>query len=1029
MSDIALNSIRSGYNLSKINDNFNKLQFTVNEELLHLIGGNNTMLQELDMNSNRIINVPYPVEDGDVASKEYVDKYFDEVYKYILSTLAPYEVPPFNGNSFIMPEEIGIVQVEVDGRVLPPSFVSIGADSKTITLTTEVTSEERVVVRYSLLAGGVINDNSNKISYYLSITGTVKEAIEMASIQNTEVDFEGLDLFTDEDVTIPNAASCRKWLLNGATLRFDTGRVIFNNPMSEIDLGGGTIHLGLKLAKVAQDGSKSTTSIVVYKGHELGVGDYLNSSLDIQYLPNSSDRVGYLENGDYNRITSILPSSSTTDTITLSYEFLREEISGVYSGLVENSWLGNSSFLLTGLDFRGNDTGFLKIHNGKIANPRGYYFTLFNGPGDARKATVELDVSVENAFLDMVRFRGFGITFGSNYYVSRQYDLAKQHLVCSTPLNGFVKFKSGCRIERQNGDAEVFCTPFEAGDTLAECGVISVDKGVLFNGTQPDDLPTSDFSPGGQVYFGYLVPIHDCYHFVQPNAPHVKMGGLRFSGEVIGFSRSIYGTTFSPKTSFETGPVTFSGAKLSCEPVFISITGGMNSQERRSKYPVYLNSCYIESRGLPNFDGGAYIYATQCYIKLPVENRDTPQLTGSQGFNFITMEGGYLDGRYTIAGSDTSLKGVNIPYSDDLANVPVFQGGYLPNPEDTHLILNPPIDNQYSGVDFEDFEGVVNTEKWFGSNYTNLNPAPVNLNFKFLNYPQTFKYGGSGGFARRYQMTMLASRNDLPPIPTKGKWSGYVGTGDEVVVAAVGTRRLVTSSELTTLASAASVGDLDVEVSQAPSTTPNVIGIYQPTFNEYIYYNIESRSGTTVTLGSSYTANTGVFPNIGHPSGAEVVFMFLEDENTGGGGGTVESSGVFVERAADLLFPNGAASNMIFDTVQYDDDTYFNPGVNNRVTIPAGVSRVDISGYVELSTVGVAALTQAHLRIIQRDSGGSRVRVAAAFGGNIGYTDFKQSVAANGIPVSEGDYFELSFRHNNAGSVTVQNSYLQLRSS
>ena len=73
MSDIQLDEIRSGYNLSKINSNFNKLEDAVNKDLLNLSGGNNTMLQELDMNSNRMINLPSPKEPLDAVNLQHLN--------------------------------------------------------------------------------------------------------------------------------------------------------------------------------------------------------------------------------------------------------------------------------------------------------------------------------------------------------------------------------------------------------------------------------------------------------------------------------------------------------------------------------------------------------------------------------------------------------------------------------------------------------------------------------------------------------------------------------------------------------------------------------------------------------------------------------------------------------------------------------------------------------------------------------------------------------------------------------------------
>lgn len=57
MTDVVLSPITSGYNLSKINDNFDKVAQKINEEVVHTVGGNNTMLQDLDLNGNALLNV------------------------------------------------------------------------------------------------------------------------------------------------------------------------------------------------------------------------------------------------------------------------------------------------------------------------------------------------------------------------------------------------------------------------------------------------------------------------------------------------------------------------------------------------------------------------------------------------------------------------------------------------------------------------------------------------------------------------------------------------------------------------------------------------------------------------------------------------------------------------------------------------------------------------------------------------------------------------------------------------------------
>lgn len=65
MTDIVLTPITSGYNLSKINDNFDKIEDVINTEVVHTVGGNNTMQQDLDMNGHDLLNINIDPENPD----------------------------------------------------------------------------------------------------------------------------------------------------------------------------------------------------------------------------------------------------------------------------------------------------------------------------------------------------------------------------------------------------------------------------------------------------------------------------------------------------------------------------------------------------------------------------------------------------------------------------------------------------------------------------------------------------------------------------------------------------------------------------------------------------------------------------------------------------------------------------------------------------------------------------------------------------------------------------------------------------
>lgn len=77
MSKIDLDPITSGYNLSKINANFQKVEDELNNKVLYRqiqYGESNEMQTNLDMNGKQIINVATGTSDGALVTKGYVDQ-------------------------------------------------------------------------------------------------------------------------------------------------------------------------------------------------------------------------------------------------------------------------------------------------------------------------------------------------------------------------------------------------------------------------------------------------------------------------------------------------------------------------------------------------------------------------------------------------------------------------------------------------------------------------------------------------------------------------------------------------------------------------------------------------------------------------------------------------------------------------------------------------------------------------------------------------------------------------------------------
>lgn len=80
MTDIVLTPVTSGYNLAKINANFVKVQDVINNEVVHSVGGNNTMHQDLDMNGFDLLNVNIdPTNPESLLTREAADALYYNV--------------------------------------------------------------------------------------------------------------------------------------------------------------------------------------------------------------------------------------------------------------------------------------------------------------------------------------------------------------------------------------------------------------------------------------------------------------------------------------------------------------------------------------------------------------------------------------------------------------------------------------------------------------------------------------------------------------------------------------------------------------------------------------------------------------------------------------------------------------------------------------------------------------------------------------------------------------------------------------
>lgn len=103
----------------------------------------------------------------------------------------------------------------------------------------------------------------------------------------------------------------------------------------------------------------------------------------------------------------------------------------------------------------------------------------------------------------------------------------------------------------------------------------------------------------------------------------------------------------------------------------------------------------------------------------------------------------------------------------------------------------------------------------------------------------------------------------------------------------------------------------------------------------------------------------------------------------------------------------GTSTVVAFDTEEYDDNSFATLGTNDdRLTVPSGVTRVNVSAYV--SGTGNTANTKQTLAINHYDSSDVFQRVAASIDVELGDTSPRLSAAMVGYPCVATDYFEVA---------------------
>ncbi|MDR6753811.1 hypothetical protein [Deinococcus soli (ex Cha et al. 2016)] len=126
--------------------------------------------------------------------------------------------------------------------------------------------------------------------------------------------------------------------------------------------------------------------------------------------------------------------------------------------------------------------------------------------------------------------------------------------------------------------------------------------------------------------------------------------------------------------------------------------------------------------------------------------------------------------------------------------------------------------------------------------------------------------------------------------------------------------------------------------------------------------------------------------------------------------------GALVRLVSNTAVPHAADTPIAWGTAVYDTDGIWSAAVPTRLVVPAGVSRVRITGFVSLQDLG-AGTPGIRVCVIKKNGarfpGGQELLMAGQ--------PFLLPADTAAVPVVPGDYFEVCVYQNSGGSVSTDN--------
>lgn len=167
MSSIELNDVASGYNLGKINANFEEIERVINDELLHRINDGatvpNTLETDIDANGNRIYNLPSPITGGEPLRLKDL---FGDISELLSGPRVQRFITTANQTVFTLTSTYvpgsGSVYVIHNGLFLTPGVEFTETNANTITLLVPVLEGDEVLIIPIAVSGS--GDSSSDIA-------------------------------------------------------------------------------------------------------------------------------------------------------------------------------------------------------------------------------------------------------------------------------------------------------------------------------------------------------------------------------------------------------------------------------------------------------------------------------------------------------------------------------------------------------------------------------------------------------------------------------------------------------------------------------------------------------------------------------------------------------------------------------------------------------------------------------------------------------------------------------------------------